>query len=287
MELGLWFQVQFFNPDCQLATHSTHLYFSKISIPVLAPHLITTGNWSGSSRNKTKLQFLFQLQSSSSSVLTNWNRWQFLLAKVDTCPTLLWTTTGDVASALTENQRFPSEYIDPKKRTQRNPGSLPSLAPRQSREVPSSLTLSLPSLSRSLSLSLTVLAICRFWAAFCVRLCGAVGALHGDLSFWALPLFFWALKIAFSICSTKASLPAASAVFCDHCSTYTECLERFARVVGHRGAWTQRWVAGFTYKLLDRLHQTFAVSTGPKLLGELLQEAGVWRTLVLMHDADL
>ncbi len=183
MELGLWFQVQFFNPDCQLATHSTHLYFSKISIPVLAPHLITTGNWSGSSRNKTKLQFLFQLQSSSSSVLTNWNRWQFLLAKVDTCPTLLWTTTGDVASALTENQRFPSEYIDPKKRTQRNPGSLPSLAPRQSREVPSSLTLSLPSLSRSLSLSLTVLAICRFWAAFCVRLCGAVGALHGDLSF--------------------------------------------------------------------------------------------------------
>jgi hypothetical protein len=24
MELGLWFQVQFFNPDCQLATHSSH-----------------------------------------------------------------------------------------------------------------------------------------------------------------------------------------------------------------------------------------------------------------------
>jgi hypothetical protein len=57
--------------------------------------------------------------------------------------------------SLTQNQRFPSEYIDPQKRTQRNPGSLPSLARCQSRRVPSSFTLSLPSLCLALALSLS------------------------------------------------------------------------------------------------------------------------------------
>ncbi len=235
MELGLWFQVQFCNPDCQLATHSSDFYFSKISIPDLAPHLITTGNWSGSSRNKTKLQFLFQLQLSSSSVLTNWNWWQFLLAKVGTCPTLLCTTTGDVASALTGWVPFVDweptvpewvhrpEETDPKKsRVSSLPRSPPKSRGSELAHSVSSLALAL---SRAFSLSLALLVICRFWAAFCVRLCGAVGALHGDLSFWALLLFFFGSKDSFSICSTKALLPAASAVFSDHCSTCTECLE--------------------------------------------------------------
>jgi hypothetical protein len=104
----------------------------------------------------------------------------------------------------------------------------PSLAAKVARFRARSLCLFPRSRSLSLSLSflLALLAICRFWAAFCVRLCGAVGALHGDLSLWVLPLFFFGSKDSFSICSTKALLPAASAVFSDHCSTYTECLER-------------------------------------------------------------
>jgi hypothetical protein len=108
--------------------------------------------------------------------------------------------------SLTENQRFPSECIDPKKRTQRNPGSLPSLAAKVARFRARSLCL-FPrsrSLSRSLSLSFSLFLRSVVSGLHFVWHC--VVQLELFMVIWGFEYyycFFLALKIAFQYAVLK------------------------------------------------------------------------------------